>query len=131
MAIWQHPWTDVPALDATGWIALIGGLTVLGTVVAFGCYFGAINSIGPSRTSMLASVEVVSATAFAALWLGTSFTPMDLLGLVFVMSTVFLLAKKGNRSTSALPSDAPGNAPASVSPSSALPSDSSPEQHSD
>lgn len=93
MAAWKHPWTDVPALDPAGWLALIVGLTLLGTVLAFFLYFHAIKTIGPSRTSMLASVEVVSATLFAVIWLGTPFTGMDLLGLVFIMATVFLLAR--------------------------------------
>lgn len=94
MAVWQHPWTDAPALTGASWVALIAGLTLLGTVGAFICYFRALYLIGPSRTSMLASVEVVTATACAVLWLGTPFSAMDLVGLAFIMATVFLLAKR-------------------------------------
>lgn len=93
MAVFRHPWTGAPALDVTGWLALVGGLTLVGTVLSFLMYFNAIEKIGPSHTSMLASVEVVSATLFAVLWLGTPFTAMDLLGLCFIMATVFLLAR--------------------------------------
>lgn len=94
MAVWQHPWTNPPALTQASWIALVVGLTLLGTVGAFICYFRALYLIGPSRTSMLASVEVVTATACAVLWLGTPFSAMDLVGLAFIMATVFLLAKR-------------------------------------
>lgn len=94
MAVWQHPWTSAPAMAPSGWIALIVGLTLLGTVAAFAFYFRALYLIGPSRTSMLASVEVVTATACAVLWLGTPFAPMDLVGLIFIMATVFLLSQK-------------------------------------
>ena len=101
MVAWQRPWESVPVMDAFGWIALFGGLTCMGTVAAFSLYYYAVKAIGPSRTSMLASVEVVSATVFAAL-LGTPFEAMDVLGLVLIMATVFLLAK---RSDPATPSD--------------------------
>ena len=93
MAAWQQPWAHVPAMDAAGWVALIVGLTLLGTVCAFLLYFNAIRLAGPARTSMLASIEVVSATVFSVAWLGTAFGLMDLVGLLFIMATVFLLAR--------------------------------------
>ncbi len=97
MAVWQRPWMAVPAMPVEGWLAQVVGLTLVGTVIAFLCYFQALKDIGPSRTSMLASTEVASATILAVFWLGSSFTLMDFLGLLFIVATVFLLAKKEER----------------------------------
>ncbi|WP_283171658.1 DMT family transporter [Curtanaerobium respiraculi] len=83
---------DVLALVASGWLALIGGVAMLGTVVSFFCYYQGVKDIGPSCTSMLASVGGASSTGFAALWLGTPLTIMDFAGLAFIVSTVFLLS---------------------------------------
>lgn len=41
----------------------------------------------------MASIETVSATAFAVLWLGTSFVWIDIVGFLLIVATVFILAK--------------------------------------
>ena len=69
------------------------GLVFLGTVVGFTLYFQAVQDIGAAKTSLIASVETVSATVFAVVWLGTSFIWIDIVGFVCIMATVFILAK--------------------------------------
>lgn len=81
------------ALDLRGLLAL-GGVVLVGTVVAYTLYLQGVNLIGPVKASMLASVEPVAATLFATLWLGSPFTPMDLTGYVCILTTVFLLARR-------------------------------------
>lgn len=93
LAVSQHPWTVSVALDAASWIALVGGLSVLGTAVAFIVYLQGLKRIGPSRTSMLSSMEVLTATCLSVVWLGSPFTRMDFMGLLCIMATVFLLAR--------------------------------------
>lgn len=93
MAAIARPWNNAPELDLSAWIIIVVGLALLGSVAAFFFYFNAIKMIGPAPTSMLASIEVLSATCFAVLWLHTPFTAMDLLGLLFILSTVFLLSR--------------------------------------
>ena len=88
-------WDRAPDLDAAGLLAMYGGLTGVGTLLGFTAYLAAINRIGAAKASLVASVETVSATAFAALWLHTAFAPMDFLGFAFIMATVFLLARPG------------------------------------
>ena len=88
-------WNRAPDLDAAGLLAMYGGLTGVGTLLGFTAYLAAINRIGAAKASLIASVETVSATAFAALWLHTAFAPMDFLGFAFIMATVFLLARPG------------------------------------
>lgn len=96
-----QPWNHVPALDAFGWIVLFGGLVLCGTAISFTCYFQAVKDIGAAKTSLIASVETVSATCFAVLWLGTSFVPIDLVGFVCIVATVFILASQKDEKTDA------------------------------
>ena len=91
-------WNRAPDLDIAGLLAMYGGLTGVGTLVGFAAYLTAINDIGAARASLLASVETVSATLCALLWLRTEFVAMDMIGFVLIMATVFLLAKKGDAS---------------------------------
>lgn len=86
-------WDRAPALDAGGAFAMYGGLTAVGTLLGFTAYLTAINDIGAAKASLIASVETVSATAFAAIWLHTSFAPLDFVGFALIMATVFLLAR--------------------------------------
>lgn len=87
-------WNRTPDLDFSGLLAMYGGLTGIGTLIGFAAYLTAINDIGAARASLLASVETVSATLCALLWLHTEFAAMDLLGFALIMATVFILAKK-------------------------------------
>lgn len=72
---------------------MFGGLTGIGTLLGFTAYLTAINDIGAAKASLIASVETVSATAFAALWLHTPFAFVDFVGFALIMATVFLLAR--------------------------------------
>lgn len=87
-------WTVEVSLDAFGWFALLVGLVLIGTVVGYTFYLQGVSMVGASRASLVASIETVSATLFAVLWLGTAFSPIDILGFAFIMATVFLLSKK-------------------------------------
>lgn len=48
--------------------------------------------IGPVKASMIASIEPVSATLFAFVWLSTPFKGIDLIGFAMILVTIFLLA---------------------------------------
>lgn len=95
MCVGTQAWTVPVSLDATGWLALVGGLVLVGTAVGYTFYLQGVNMIGASKASLIASVETVSATLFAVVWLGTAFSWIDIVGFAFIMATVFLLAKKG------------------------------------
>ena len=59
-----------------------------------------IVDIGPSKSSMLASSEPLSATVFSVLWLGTSFSGTDLIGFAAIISTIFLLTRPDKNTAS-------------------------------
>lgn len=77
-----------------GTILGVTAMVVIGTALAFTLYLQGVSDIGSVKASMLACVEPVSATVFSVIWLKTSFTLMDLAGLIAIITTVFLLTKK-------------------------------------
>ena len=85
-------WTFGVHLPFRGWLAA-ACIIVLGTIVAFSLIMQGIQDVGPVKASMLAATEPLSATVFSALWLGTAFSPTDLIGFACIVSTIFLLAK--------------------------------------
>ena len=88
-APWQVEGTwDLQALGYTAFIV------ILGTLVAFYAYLSAVKIIGGQKTSLLASMEPLSATILAVLWLNVSYSPVDWVGSLFIISTVFLLSIK-------------------------------------
>lgn len=93
MIAFVRPWTIPVNFDFNGWFALVVGLTLLGTVTAYLTFYQAIKDIGASRSSLLSSVETVSAAAFSVLWLGTQLTGYDYAGITFIVCTVFVLAR--------------------------------------
>ena len=93
MALVSQVWTIRIELDIYGWLA-VGGVVIAGTLLAYTMYLQGVADIGAVRASMLASVEPVSATVISALWLGTQFQWIDIVGFAAIMATVFLLAKK-------------------------------------
>lgn len=86
-------WASIPQMQPEGFIVLFVGLVFFGTVVGFSLFFQSINDIGAAKAGLMASIETVSATAFAVLWLGTTFVWVDIVGFVFIVATVFILAK--------------------------------------
>lgn len=85
-------WTYSVQLPPAGWAAL-AAIMVFGGLLAFPMFMQGVADIGPVRSSMLAATEPVSATVFSALWLGTRFSPTDLIGFACIIATIFLLAK--------------------------------------
>lgn len=87
------PWQfvgDWQALSALTYAYII----IFGTVVAFGCYLGSTKYIEPTETSILGSVEPLSAIVFSVIFLGASFGVLDIAGTLLIISTVFFLAKR-------------------------------------
>ncbi|WP_017754193.1 DMT family transporter [Calidifontibacillus oryziterrae] len=106
------------SITITGWGMLIGGLAisfihppwefqgslsvgslffilfviVFGTLIPFYCYMESLNYISPSETSMLASIEPLTAAIVSVAWLKTSFVVMEWLGAAFIVATIILLS---------------------------------------
>lgn len=87
----------IPELDATGWLALIGGIGFLGTFVAFGLFLYGVSLVGSVKGSLLGVAEPAGAMIIAALWLGTSFSAADWMGLVLMAAMIVLVSVSGSR----------------------------------
>ncbi len=62
-----------------------------GSLIAFSAYLIAVKYIGPQKSSLIATLEPLSATIFSVLWLHTSFQALDWIGALCILSTIFLL----------------------------------------
>lgn len=72
-------------------------IVIFGTLIAFYAYLSAVKIIGGQKTSLLASMEPLSATVLAVLWLNVSYSASDWIGSIFIISTVFLLSIKSKK----------------------------------
>ena len=65
----------------------------VGSVAAFTLHLEGIRLVGPEKGSLFSSIEPVSATVLAVLWMKADFSPTDLIGFALILSTIFLLAR--------------------------------------
>lgn len=89
----KAPWDiqGVWDMQTFGYTAFI---VLFGTLIAFYFYLSAVQIIGGQKTSLLASMEPLSATILAVLWLNVSYSLIDWIGSIFIISTIFLLSIK-------------------------------------
>ncbi len=87
----KAPWTIEGIWDDKTYM-YTAFIVVFGTLIPFYLYLTAVQIIGGQKSSLLASAEPLSATIIAILWLKVPFTPIDWLGSVLIISTIFLLS---------------------------------------
>lgn len=85
-----HPWGEGITWDG-GMIFGVFGLVMVGTVMSFSLFLYGVSLIGPVRASILACVEPLSAALFSHFWMGTKFTPMDIVGFIIIIAAVLIL----------------------------------------
>lgn len=86
----RRPWQMAVTIDravVTAFLAIV----ILGTILPFCFYLWALTRIGAVYTGLMTSVEPVTATVLAAVFLGTAFEAIDVAGFVLVLSTGFIL----------------------------------------
>ena len=82
------------ATDTAGWAA-VGAAAIVSTVVAVLAFFAGLARLGPSRTSVLSTLEPVVTVGLAALLLGERLLPMQIAGGAMVLGGALLLATEG------------------------------------
>lgn len=87
----MRPWTMHPVVDGQTILAM-GFIVLFGTICAFYFYLTGVKLVGATSASMLACIEPVAATVISVVWLKVRFQPVDFLGFVFVISTVFIIS---------------------------------------
>lgn len=81
---------ELPTLDGAG-LLVFGLIIVVGTFAAFALYLHGVSIVGSVKGSLLGAIEPVSATVFAALWLGTAFAGADWIGFALMIAMIFLV----------------------------------------
>lgn len=87
----MRPWTIHPIVDGQTVLAMCF-IVFFGTICAFYFYLTGVRMVGATSASMLACIEPVAATVISVVWLKVRFQMIDLLGFVFVISTVFIIS---------------------------------------
>ena len=90
---------------AFSWVGEIDGvcvvylliIAILGTLVAYGVYLYGVSIVGSVTGSLLGTVEPAAANIISAVWLKTSFSWADWLGMVLMIATVFIVSLQPTR----------------------------------
>jgi len=84
------PWEYSPIIDF-GAILAMTAIILFGTIISFSFYMMGVKLIGPTHASLYACIEPVAAAILASVWLKAPFTMIDMVGFVFIISTIFIL----------------------------------------
>ena len=83
---------DIPtSLD---FLLAFAGIILIGTVFAYTAFLKGASLIGPVKSSLLASIEPISAVFFAFLIMNEQFYPIDFLGMAMILIAVTLISLK-------------------------------------
>ena len=85
--VWRFDITWTPDVVLAMFITV-----VLGTAVAFTAYLWGVGRIGPVKASLIGSLEPIAATAFSALVMGSSYTGIDIVGMVLIVGAVVTIS---------------------------------------
>ena len=91
LSAWYRPWEHMPALDGVA-ITALGLCVVVGTFAAYALYLQGVKDAGSMRASLLGTIEPVTATIATVVWLGTPFSPAEIVGFVLIIVMVYLTA---------------------------------------
>ena len=80
---------DVVYSNFHKWRMLIGGAVLM---VVFSMYLTGVKMIGSVKASLVSCVEPVASMVLTAVWMKVSFTTPDLIGTLFVIATIIILA---------------------------------------
>ena len=95
-----RPWNNKVIFDSETFTALTF-IILFGTMAGFSMYMTGVKMIGSVKASLYSCVEPVASMVLTAVWMKVSFTTPDLIGTVFVIATIIILAlptpsKKGS-----------------------------------
>lgn len=91
LAAFYRPWEHMPALDAAAVAALVF-VVVVGTFGSYALFLQGVHDAGSMRAALLGTSEPIAATISTVLFLGTAFTPVDLVGFALILAMVYLTA---------------------------------------
>ena len=88
----RRPWNHAEGIfDVSAWVCFFV-IVLVGSVLCFGLYFMGVALIGPAKASILGATEPLVSALLSVFWLQVAFLPMDYVGFILVVSTIFVLA---------------------------------------
>jgi drug/metabolite transporter (DMT)-like permease len=78
--------------SAAGWLAIVT-IALVSTVLAITLFFAGLERIGPTRASTLSTLEPVVTVTLAAIVLGETIAPVQLVGGALILTAVIVLAR--------------------------------------
>ena len=84
--------TTIPT--SPDFLLAFAGIILIGTVFAYTAFLKGTSLIGPVKSSLLASIEPISAVFFAFLIMDEQFYPIDFLGMAMILFAVTLISLK-------------------------------------
>ncbi|MGC4019913.1 MAG: DMT family transporter [Muricomes sp.] len=91
LTVFTQPWKIKVEMDSQI-VAAFAFIIVVGTVLPFCFYLSSVKYAGAVYAGLFSCSEPVAATIVAAVYLGTKFAKVDIVGFVLVLSTLFILA---------------------------------------
>ena len=92
-------------------LAVIGAIALVATVLPIAAFLGGVHRIGPSRATILGTVEPPVTIALSALIFGERLGPLQLLGAALVLSGVVILQLRRRPKLRPVPQPAPRPVP--------------------
>ncbi|GGI11454.1 DMT family transporter [Gottfriedia solisilvae] len=93
------PWEFQGHWSISSYFAVIF-IVIFGTLIAFYCYLESLKYITASETSLLASVEPLSAAVLSVIWLKVEFGVVDWIGSLCIIFTIVILSIAKNKDES-------------------------------
>jgi drug/metabolite transporter (DMT)-like permease len=91
MCFIHPPWRFEGHWSFTSFLA-VAFVVIVGTLIAFLCFMESLKYIKASEASLLASIEPLSAAFLAVVWLQVAFSPMEWVGALSIIATIFILS---------------------------------------
>ena len=86
-----RPWNYQVIFDRETFAA-VAFIILFGTMAGFSLYLTGVKMIGSVKASLVSCVEPVASMVLTAVWMKVSFTTPDLIGTLFVIATIIILA---------------------------------------
>lgn len=93
LCLGTQTWTLMPTLDGTGWLA-VAFIVIVGTALSFTFFVQGIRLVGPMKSTLIGTLEPITASTVSAYFLGTAFHPAEWIGFVCILATVFIIVAK-------------------------------------
>jgi drug/metabolite transporter (DMT)-like permease len=91
LSIFHPPWKFEGHWSPASFMA-VAFVVLVGTLIAFLCFMESLKYIKASEASLLACIEPLSAAFLAVAWLHVPFGPIEWLGALSIIATIFILS---------------------------------------